>query len=495
MRVAVDEPGSTSWQRVLLAPRPLIGLVLIYGASRAIGLLREIGVAYYFGTTVAADRFSAAFAVASIAGILAGETAYGSTLRRITQSSGEHRAQVGEALGAALRLAVVAVVLFGLLGPAATLLLLGGDELGPVLAISLALAVSVGALVVMGSCNALLTFERRFAVQGGLQMLYSVGALVALGSFLTGLVEPRPVIVALGWAAGNVVAMLIALAVVGVRSSRHVPLKRVLGFARVGLPLAVAYFLMGLHAYVAQALGARLGTGRVAALNYADRLFLLPVGFVLAVLGPVVLGAASNALKDTPGDLPVVIKRQLRLVTMAIVPVSLLFAAVAPVLVEITFDRGAFNASSLARTQAALDGLAPAVVPVCLVLVGLRLMQALLPFRTIVAVTLGSLVAYTALALALSSAFALFGVTAAFGAAAVLVFAAQLHLLSQRFGRAWRRTIASQVFAPVLASATLTALIVGLDRSGSISQAAREATLLAGFALTLVAASVSARRT
>lgn len=495
MRVAVDGAGSTSWQRVLLAPRPLIGLLLIYGASRALGLLREIGIAYYFGTTIAADRFGAAFAVASVAGILAGETAYGSTLRRITASAGDHRPQFAEALGAALRLAVVAIVLFGLLGPAATLLLLGEAELGPILALSLAFAVAVGALVVISTCNALLTFERRFAVQAGLQVLFSAGALVALGSFLTGLVEPRPVVVALGWSAGNVAAMLIALAVVGVRGKHHVPWERVLRFARVGLPLSLAYFLLGMHAYVAQALGARLGTGRVAALNYADRLFLLPVGFVLALLGPVVLGAASNALKDTPGDMPAVVGRQLRLVAIAIVPFSLLFAAVAPVLVQITFDYGAFDATSLVRTQAALDGLAPAVVPVCLVLVGLRLMQALLAFASIVAVALGSLVAYAALALALSSAFGLFGITAAVGASAALVFAAQLQLLSRRFGPAWRRTIVLELFAPVLAVTALTAVVVGLDRSGTISQAAREATLLAAFALTLVAIAVSARRT
>ena len=71
---------------------------------------------------------------------------------------------------------------------------------------------------------------------------------------------------------------------------------------RVGAPLAIGTALMVTQSITNRAVAARLDTGDVAALGYADRLFLLPVGFVLAVVGPRYLGGLTTAAVTGSGD-------------------------------------------------------------------------------------------------------------------------------------------------------------------------------------------------
>jgi putative peptidoglycan lipid II flippase len=319
----------------------MLGLGGIYTSSRALGLAREIGIAYLFGTSLAADRLSAAFVVASLVSILGGEAFYAGSVRWLGGARPDPASAVSEPEYASLlavgrRAAFVATGAFAVVGPLVTLFVLGGAG-GPLQAIVLtvALAPSVGASLLSACVNARLTLERRFLLLNAVQMLYSAGALVGIGIIALLGSDVGPLLVAVGWSAGNVAAavVLYTRARPGPRPQRSISMPG-LELLRMGLPIATAYSLVAVQGLTDRAVAARLGPGRVAALSYADRLFLLPVGFVIAALGPMVLGALV-AQRQRQERAETVALQQVRTVVASLVPLSLVFVAIAPQLVSL----------------------------------------------------------------------------------------------------------------------------------------------------------------
>ena len=287
-------------------PRAMLGLLGVYVASRCLGLFREVGVAFYFGTSADADRFAASFVVAGLAGVFLGEATYAAAVRWLgeAQESGGSEAYArayAQVHRLGRRVAAVVCLGFAVLGPVATLMVLGRFDESALRTclLSLALVPAVTSSVLISCVNARLTLEKRFVLITSAQMLFSVGALGGLVAIGVAGEDIGPLPVAVGWSVGNVAALVILYRMAPPR----IPGARgpaASGLVALGLPVATAYSLVALEGLTDQSVAARLGTGNAAALAYANRLFLIPIGFVLATVGPIVLGALTAFADGAP---------------------------------------------------------------------------------------------------------------------------------------------------------------------------------------------------
>ena len=489
--VAIARP--TGW---LARPRIVLGLAGVYASSRALGLVREIGIAFFFGTSVAADRLSAAFVVASLVSIIGGEAFYAGSVRWLGEARPDPPAAFSEAryanlVAVARSAALASTAAFLLVGPLATLVVLGnGEGSTQAVALAAALAPSVGAALVSACINARLTLERRFVLMNGAQALYSVGALIGLafiGLFGRG-IGPLPV--ALGWSAGNVAAAVTLYARARPRPRRRDSEARAFALLRIGLPIAMAYSLVAIQSLTDRTVAARIGPGRVAALSYADRLFLLPVGFVIAALGPIVLGAlVAERQQDRSVELAAF--HQLRTVVSFLVPLSLLFVACAPWLVSFVFESGHFNAQSRDLTVAALDGFSVGIAAVAVSLVLFRMMQAVSKLREIVIVSVFAVVLNAVSTVGGALWLGLYGVTLSTSLVAVALVVLQTVRLSVELGRRWATEALKCAVVPVAVCCAVSIVIVTANHRGALGDPPRAVVLVAAAA---IAAALGSRR-
>lgn len=375
-----------------LLPAGITSLVLVFLVSRGLGFIRELGLAFYFGTSAEADRFAAAFIVAGVATLLVGETFYASSVRVFGALGVEKRTSAAESLmSTATRVGVIVTVAFAVVGPLLSVVVVqpGRDELTRLMAITIALAPSVGAAVPIAICNARLTLERRIALQIGAQALWSAGAIAGVAAIAVMGKGLGTIPIALGWSLGNIVSAIILREATkeGQRGAGGAApgLRKILA---IGTPVAIAYSFTVVQELTDRIVAHQLGTGNLAALSYANRFVLLPIGIVIGALGPLVLATFSLGSRD-PESVRKSVPEMRRMVN-ALVAIGLLFALLGPALAEVTFQRGEFDKQSLELVQSALTGFAIGVPGVGFSLLLFRVMQAVAPLRSLVAVALAA---------------------------------------------------------------------------------------------------------
>jgi putative peptidoglycan lipid II flippase len=482
------------------SPRTLVGLAGVYASSRLLGLLREIGIAFFFGTSVAADRLSAGFVVASLVTIVGGEALYTGSVRwlgraRPAQPTAVSETRYAELISVGIRAALAGTAAFALLGPIATLIVLGHTAgAAQTIALSVALAPSIGASFLSACVNARLTLERRFVLLNVVQILYSFGALVGLAVIGLAGRHVGPLPVAAGWSAGNVAAALVLYV-----RARPSPMPRgslsasAFELLRMGLPIATAYSLVAVQGLTDRTVAARLGPGRIAALSYADRLFLLPIGFVIAALGPMVLGSLVTERRSEE-RVGTVAFEQLRTLVAWLVPLSLLFVAIAPQLVSLIFESGDFGARSRHLTVAALDGFSVGIAAVAVSLVLFRMMQAVARLREIVLVSGIAAALNAVLSVAGGVLLGLYGVTVATSLVALAVVQIQTVRLMGELGRPWAVEVLKGAIGPVAACCALSIIVVTADHQSALSGSGRAAVLIGAAVMTASIPALRRRR-
>jgi putative peptidoglycan lipid II flippase len=416
-----------------------------YALSRTLGLSREVGVAVVFGTTVAADQLSAGLIVASLAALIISEMVFATHVRRA--GNGEPSGSLSWRAMAALGLGIS--LLYVIPGSLVTLAILPSMSLRDVLTITLCLCPSVGFVAAAGLANAVLTLDARIARVNLAQACWSAGALIGLlaaHEFGGGVSD-----VAAGWSAGCLAGFLLATHWARAVHPLDLGSPRPILDLRVAAPVALAFGLISVQGLVDRAIASRLGEGSVAALGYADRLFLLPVGFVTSVIAPVVLAAVVRHRRDARGaEGSAVVTTSARLLKLAL-PASFALFAGCPIIVDVVLAHGAFNAESAHLTIAALDGLAISIAATSLALVLYRAMQAVLPLGDLARVAGAALLASALLSVVLAFPLGLRGVTLGTALAATLAVALQSRRLGIVFGAEWDREFRARVLTPAIA--------------------------------------------
>jgi putative peptidoglycan lipid II flippase len=276
-------------------------------ASRLVGLVRQRVVAYYLGTSDAADALAAAFRVGNITQNLLGEGALSASFIPVyvrLREAGEGRAAsfARAVLGALLPVAfavsalgvLAAPTLAGLIGSGFT-----GDKLALTASLVRVLFPMTGALVVGAWALGVLTSHKRLFLPYVAPVLWSVAQIVAvvLAAAQQGVSrDGLAMAVAWGALAGAGLQVLVMLGPVSSLLGSVMPRVdlRDPGLREAASKLPASLLgrgVMQLSALVDTAMVGTLGAGALASVTYAQTVYLLP----MALLGT---GEAAAALPE-----------------------------------------------------------------------------------------------------------------------------------------------------------------------------------------------------
>ncbi len=260
--------------------------------SRIAGLIRDRVFAHYFGDSAAADAFRAAFRIPNFLQTLFGEGVLSASFIPVYANLLAHgkREEAGRVAGAIFAILALLTSFLVLIGVLATPLFI--DAIAPgfhgstrLLTISLVRILFPGAgFFVLGAwCLGILNSHRRFFLSYSVSVLWNIAMIVALILFGTRQTQDN-LAATLAWAsvAGSLIQFLAQLPVVlrlvpdlRIRLATH--LESVRTVIRNFGPVFVSRGVVQLSAYIDQIIASWLPTGAVAALSYAQTLYLLPV--------------------------------------------------------------------------------------------------------------------------------------------------------------------------------------------------------------------------
>lgn len=346
--------------------------------SRLSGLLRERVLAHYLGNSSEAGAFKAALRIPNLLQNLFGEGVLSASFVPVysalrAEGREAEADQLARAVFTALLLVVSLVVALGMaFAPVLIDLIAPGFE-GAVRELTIELVEimfpGMGLLVLSAWCLGVLNSHRRFLLSYAAPVLWNaaqIAALVGVGLRLLG-GEPSGVrlshAVAWGTVAGAALQFLVQLGPTLRLLERWAPSFELSAPVRRTLasfaPVVTTRGVIQLSAYVDQMLASLIGPSAVAAIAYAQQLYLLPV----SLFGMAVSAAALPELSAVRGD------RELRAATLRerlatdrlriaffVVPSAVAFLCVGDALVALLFQTGRFGEGDTRFVWAILCG-------------------------------------------------------------------------------------------------------------------------------------------
>ena len=350
--------------------------------SRVLGFARDIMIAAYLGTGPVAEAFLVAFSLPNLFRRFFAEGAFNMAFvpmfsKKLEAGDGEHAFAQDAFLGMTVILSVftvLGIVFMPLLVSAMASGFIGDERFDLAvgygrLAFPYILFISLSALL-SGVLNATGRFMAAAAAPVLLNIVFIAAILlsVALGrpaSDSLGMGIDR----ALGMQVGNTLAMSVPLAGIAqlalvwwaaaragyplrLRRPRWTPeLKRL---AIIAAPAALAGGVVQINLLVGRQV-ASFFEGAVAWLNYADRLYQLPLGVVGIAIGVVLLPDLSRRLRagDTAGGRDA-FNRAAELSLALTVPAAVALMVIPVPLVSVLYQRGAFGPDDTAATALAV---------------------------------------------------------------------------------------------------------------------------------------------
>lgn len=355
----------------------LIGFGTI--ASRLLGFARDVLVARLFGAGPVADALLVALRLPNLFRRVLGE---GGLNAGLVPAYARLKAQHGEAAAGRFAGAALANLALGLLllvalchmaAPWIVLVLSGGGfdgaapPAGAAAYLRAALPFVAGATLA-SALAAWLAAERRFAAPAFAPL--SVNAVLIAALVLverTGFPAGRQALLfAAAWSFAGFVQLALTILLAGglpvalrdLRPRWSPDLRRAL---TLGLPALAASGAAQVILLVAVAVAAQVPSW-ASWLYYADRLFALPIGFVAAATSVVLLAEVAERVSAAPDAAASMMDRAV-LATLALaLPAAIGQAMLAPWIVQVLFERGAFGPSDTLGTAAVLVGLSPGLV-------------------------------------------------------------------------------------------------------------------------------------
>jgi putative peptidoglycan lipid II flippase len=422
-------------------------------ASRVTGFVRDMLVAAVLGAGAVADAYVAAFLIPNLFRRLVGEGAFNAAYvpifaRREAEGGLESSARFAESalsflLGVGVGILLVAEflmpVIIGAVAPGFHQdpgkfhdAVEFGRIVFPFVAVILVVAVFTGTLNAIG----------RYAIAAWAPVLLNIFLIAALLYALTaGLRGTREAGFVLVWTvlgAGLVNLLIVGTTVwfAGYRIGPRIPrfdadLRRLMLIALPGIAIAGA-------GHINVVVAAQLSSGTPSAVSwlyFAERIFQLPLGFVAAAIGVVLLPAVSRHL--AAGDVAAARQAESRALEFGLLitlPAAIALALLAKPIVSILYERGAFTAEDSNAVAAVLRALAFGLPAFVLVKVFLPAFLAREDMKgPIIAAVLGvsaNIIVALALFPRLGSQAAAMGVSAS-----ALVNALTLYVLLLRTGR------------------------------------------------------------
>jgi putative peptidoglycan lipid II flippase len=338
-------------------------------ASRILGMLRDMVIAFVFGAGFATDAFFVAFKIPNLLRRLVAE---GSLATAFVPLFSDELAKSHEDALLALRqvatftfLLTVCLTIIGMFFAAElTAFFAPGFIANPekfelarkLLVVMFPYVVLVSTLALAsGVLNTLGVFAWPAAAPAILNVCL-IGAVLIFGDSF----EPKVMVLAYGVLLGGVCALvpqIVSLKNFGfsIRFSNPsaAPVVRKLG--RLMLPSVVSASVYQLMVFINTVLASLLQEGSVSWLYYADRLFQFPLGVFSIAVGTALLPALSRAAaNDDQNEFVSNLKRAFSWVSYITIPASVGLILLARPLASSIYFRGSFSENDLLQTSAAL---------------------------------------------------------------------------------------------------------------------------------------------
>jgi putative peptidoglycan lipid II flippase len=363
--------GSASGRSGAAAAMVAAGILL----SRIAGLIRDRVFAHFFGNSDAADAFRAAFRIPNFLQNLFGEGVLSASFipvyaRLRAEGKDERASQVAEAIFALLFFATTLLVVFGIF---ATPWLI--DAIAPgfrgakrELTITLVriLFPGAGLLVFSAWCLGVLNSHRKFFLSYTAPVIWNLTLIAAL-IWRGGHVQASQLAEVLAWASvvGSGLQLGVQLPVVfrflwplrfrlGAEVHEHV-----MAVLRSSGPVFVSRGVVQISAYIDSLLASFLPTGAVAALSYAQTIYLLPVSLFGMSVSAAELPAMSSALGSREEIAKALRERLaggLERIAFFVVPSAVAFAVLGHVVVATLYRSGVFGANDVTYVWGVLAG-------------------------------------------------------------------------------------------------------------------------------------------
>ncbi len=338
--------------------------------SRILGLVRDMVVAFSFGAATHADAFFVAFRIPNMLRRMVAEGALTASFLPVYVDHLESRdpreaEKVVNVVFTILVLVLALITLFGVtLSPWIIRVFAPGFLSVPE---KFALAVSLNRIVfpyiffvsLVALCMGILNAKRHFAAPAASPILLNV--FMILGALWFSRYFDPPIFgLAFGVVVGGLFQLLLqlpALASKGVRfrpslSFRHPAVRRI---GLLFLPAAFGAAVYQLNIFVSNLLASFLPEGSISYLWYASRLLEFPLGVFGVALATAAFPSLSqlSSRQDTSRYLQI-FEDTLGLITVVTVPAMVGLIVLRLPIVEVLFQRGAFDAVTTLRTADAL---------------------------------------------------------------------------------------------------------------------------------------------
>ncbi len=332
--------------------------------------------AHYFGNSDAADAFKAAFRIPNLLQNLFGEGALSASMIPVyagllAESKQAEARRLASAILALLALVISILVLAGILGtpwlvdvitPGYT-----GDKRDLTIQLVRILFPGAGLLVLSAWCLGILNSHRRFFLSYAAPVIWNLAIIAALLGF-GGTRSQYPLAEIAAWGAvlgsglqllvqlPSAIALLRGLPLTLAKGSRHV--KAVVGNF---LPALVSRGVVQISAFVDEIIASLLPTGAMAALGYAQTLYLLPVSLFGMSISAAELPEMSSAV-GSPDDVARVLRERLktgrRRIAFFVVPSAVAFLTLGDVVAAAIYQTGNFTRADALYVWAVLAGAA-----------------------------------------------------------------------------------------------------------------------------------------
>jgi len=330
--------------------------------SRVLGFAREMMIAATLGAGPVADAFYAAFRFPNLFRRLFAEGAFNSAFIPLFARALEGEGEVGARRFAEEVLAALAVILLAFTivviaaAPALTATIIAPgfvsdpDKFELTVTLSRIMFPYLACMSLVAMLSGVLNAQRRFFAAAFAPILLNVILVAVLGWAVVQGVDAATVGLMLGWgvlAAGLAQLILLAVAVRragwAMRPRRPRLTEGVRRLLWLAAPAAIAGGITQLNLFIGQII-ASTKAGAIAALQYADRIYQLPLGVVGIAIGVVLLPELSRTLRaGHERETAHTQNRALEFALFLTLPAAAALAIIPEEIVRVLFERGAFR--------------------------------------------------------------------------------------------------------------------------------------------------------
>ncbi len=483
-------------------------------ASRLLGLVRDLLLAFFFGAGNAMDAYNVAFRIPNLLRDLFAEGAMSAAFvptftRRLTQRGREDAWRLGNHVLNALIVVTAALVVLGMVGAWPLVNLMAGDyarvpgKLDLTVSMTRVMMPFLTLIAVAAACMGMLNSLRRFFVPAFAPTMFNVGSIagvLALVPLLSGLGVQPIYAAAIATLIGGTLQVAVQWPALRREGYRYRPsldprdqgLREILVLMGPGV-LGLA--AVQINVFVNTWLATGQGTGAVSWLNYAFRLMYMPIGiFGLSIATAALPTISHHAAREDRGAMRLTFSSGLRMILMLNVPATAGLIALAAPIVNLLFEHGRFSSADTTATAAAVVFYAPGLIGYSAVKLAVPTFYALKESRTPVIVSAMTVALNVVLNITLAGVLGSRGLALGTAIAALFNAAVLLTFLERRLDGIEGRRVALAFCKIAVASAIMAgaawagerALREALPGAGLLWRLFRLSTVIA-FALAVLA--------